>query len=180
MSRIGKAPIKLPAGVDVQIGANNAVTVKGPKGTLSRNLNKDMILTLENGALLVARPSDERNHKALHGLTRSLIANMVEGVTNGYTRNLEMVGTGYRAAKAGTKLTLSVGFSHPVEFEAPQGIEFTVPAVNQIVISGIDKEVVGQVAANIRSVKPPEPYLGKGIKYKGEKVRRKEGKTGKK
>lgn len=180
MSRIGKAPIQLPAGVELNIGENNAVSVKGPKGTLTRNLNKDMIITVENGALLVARPSDERNHKALHGLTRTLIANMVEGVTNGYSKHLEMVGTGYRAAKAGTKLTMTVGFSHPVEFEAPAGIEFTVPAVNQIIISGIDKEVVGQVAANVRSVRPPEPYLGKGIKYKGEKVRRKEGKTGKK
>ncbi len=179
MSRIGKAPIKLPAGVEVK-NEGNLVTVKGPKGTLSRQLNKDMIITIENGALLVARPSDERNHKALHGLTRSLINNMVEGVTKGYSRNLEMVGTGYRAAKAGTKLTLTVGFSHPVEFEAPAGIEFVVPAQNQIVVNGIDKEVVGQVAANIRSVRPPEPYLGKGIKYAGEKIRRKEGKTGKK
>lgn len=179
MSRIGKAPIKLPAGVEVKVD-ENVVRVKGPKGELFREVNKDMIITIENGALLVARPSDERNHKALHGLTRTLINNMVEGVTKGYTRNLEMVGTGYRAAKAGTKLTLQVGFSHPVEFEAPKGIDFTVPAVNQIVISGIDKEAVGQVAANIRAVRPPEPYLGKGIKYAGEKVRRKEGKTGKK
>jgi large subunit ribosomal protein L6 len=178
VSRIGKAPIAI-AGVDVHV-EDNVVTVNGPKGTLTRQVNKDMIITIENGALRVSRPSDERNHKALHGLTRSLIANMIEGVTKGYTRNLEMVGTGYRASKAGTKLTLTVGFSHPVEFEPPMGVEFAVPAVNQIVVSGIDKEVVGQVAANIRSVRPPEPYLGKGIKYAGEKVRRKEGKTGKK
>lgn len=179
MSRIGRAPITIPAGVNVTVeGA--LVTVKGPKGTLSREISKDMTITVENGALLVTRPSDERTHKALHGLTRSLINNMVEGVTKGYTKQLEMVGTGYRAAKSGSKLTLQVGFSHPVEFEPPTGIEFVVPAVNQITINGIDKEVVGQVAANIRGVRPPEPYLGKGIKYAGERIRRKEGKTGKK
>lgn len=179
MSRVGKAPIAIPAGVEVKIDGAT-VSVKGPKGTLTRTVSKDMILTLENGALLVSRPSDERNHKALHGLTRTLIANMVEGVTKGYSRTLEMVGTGYRAAKAGTKLTLQVGFSHPVEFEPPTGIEFVVPAQNQIVINGIDKEIVGQIAAEIRGVRPPEPYLGKGIKYEGERIRRKEGKTGKK
>ena len=179
MSRIGRAPVLLPAGVNVAVeGA--VVTVKGPKGTLSREINKDMTVTVENGALKVTRPSDERTHKALHGLTRALINNMVEGVTKGYTKQLEMVGTGYRAAKTGAKLTLQVGYSHPVEIDPPTGIEFTVPAVNQITISGIDKEVVGQVAANIRGVRPPEPYLGKGIKYTGEKIRRKEGKTGKK
>lgn len=179
MSRIGRAPITIPAGVTVTVeGA--LVTVKGPKGTLSREISKDMTVTVENGALLVTRPSDERTHKALHGLTRSLINNMVEGVTKGYTKQLEMVGTGYRAAKSGTKLTLQVGFSHPVEFDPPTGIEFVVPAVNQITVNGIDKEIVGQVAANIRGVRPPEPYLGKGIKYAGERIRRKEGKTGKK
>lgn len=179
MSRVGKAPIKLTDGVEVTRDGN-VVRVKGPKGELSRAINPDMLIKIENGALLVARPSDERNHKALHGLTRTLIANMVEGVTKGYTRNLELVGTGYRATKTGTKLTLTVGYSHPVEMEPPQGIEFTVPAVNQVVVSGIDKEAVGQMAANIRGVRPPEPYLGKGIKYAGEIVRRKEGKTGKK
>jgi large subunit ribosomal protein L6 len=179
VSRVGKAPIAIPAGVEVKIDGAT-VTVKGPKGTLTRTVSKDMILTLENGALLVSRPSDERNHKALHGLTRTLIANMVEGVTKGYSRKLEMVGTGYRAAKSGNKLTLQVGFSHPVEFEPPTGIEFVVPAQNQIVINGIDKEIVGQIAAEIRGVRPPEPYLGKGIKYEGERIRRKEGKTGKK
>lgn len=179
MSRVGKAPIAIPAGVEVKIDGAT-VAVKGPKGTLTRTFSKDMILTLENGALLVTRPSDERNHKALHGLTRTLIANMVEGVTKGYSRTLEMVGTGYRAAKSGNKLTLQVGFSHPVEFEPPTGIEFVVPAQNQIVVNGIDKELVGQMASEIRGVRPPEPYLGKGIKYQGEKIRRKEGKTGKK
>jgi large subunit ribosomal protein L6 len=156
------------------------VTVKGPKGTLSREISKDMTVTVENGALRVSRPSDERNHKALHGLTRSLINNMVEGVTKGYQKQLELVGTGYRAAKTGTKLTLTVGYSHPVEIDPPAGIDFTVPAPNQVIIGGIDKEVVGQVAANVRSVRPPEPYLGKGIKYTGERIIRKEGKTGKK
>ncbi|HLO04860.1 MAG TPA: 50S ribosomal protein L6 [Symbiobacteriaceae bacterium] len=179
MSRVGKAPIAIPAGVEMNIDGAT-VTVKGPKGTLTRTVSKDMILTLENGALLVTRPSDERNHKALHGLTRTLIANMVEGVTKGYSRKLEMVGTGYRAAKSGSKLTLQVGFSHPVEFEPPTGIEFVVPAQNAIIVSGIDKELVGQMASEIRGVRPPEPYLGKGIKYEGERIRRKEGKTGKK
>jgi large subunit ribosomal protein L6 len=179
VSRIGKAPVTVPAGVTVTVeGA--VVTVKGPKGTLSREISKDMTVTVENGALRVSRPSDERNHKALHGLTRSLINNMVEGVTKGYTKQLELVGTGYRAAKTGTKLTLTVGYSHPVEIDPPAGIDFTVPAPNQVIIGGIDKEVVGQVAANVRSVRPPEPYLGKGIKYTGERIVRKEGKTGKK
>lgn len=179
MSRIGKAPITIPAGVEVKV-EGNLVRVKGPKGELSREISHAMSVEIENGALRVVRPSDEREHKALHGLTRTLINNMVEGVTHGYTRNLEMVGTGYRAAKSGSKLTLQVGFSHPVEFDPPKGIEFAVPAVNQIVVSGIDKELVGQMAADIRAVRPPEPYLGKGIKYAGEVVRRKEGKTGKK
>jgi large subunit ribosomal protein L6 len=179
VSRIGKAPVTVPAGVTVTVeGA--VVTVKGPKGTLSREISKDMTVTVENGALRVSRPSDERNHKALHGLTRSLINNMVEGVTKGYTKQLELVGTGYRAAKTGTKLTLTVGYSHPVEIDPPAGIDFTVPAPNQVIVGGIDKEVVGQVAANVRSVRPPEPYLGKGIKYTGERIVRKEGKTGKK
>lgn len=179
MSRIGKAPIQIPAGVDVKVEGNE-VRVKGPKGELARVLNADMIVSIEDGALRVSRPSDEREHKALHGLTRTLIANMVEGVTKGYSRGLELVGTGYRAAKSGKKLTLSVGFSHPVEFDPPTGIEFQVPAPNQVTVVGIDKEMVGQTAANIRKVRPPEPYLGKGIKYVGEVIKRKEGKTGKK
>lgn len=179
MSRIGRAPITIPAEVTISV-EGSLVKVKGPKGELSREINKDMIVQIENGALLVSRPSDGRNHKALHGLTRTLINNMVEGVTKGYTRTLELVGTGYRATKAGTKLTLQVGYSHPIEFEPPAGINFTVPAQNQIIVGGIDKEVVGQVAANVRGVRPPEPYLGKGIRYAGEVIRRKEGKTGKK
>lgn len=179
MSRIGKAPVTVPAGVEITV-AGNVVTVKGPKGQLTREISKDMTVTIENGALRVTRPSDERTHKALHGLTRSLIANMVEGVTKGYSRTLELVGTGYRATKSGAKLTLQVGFSHPVEVEPPTGIEFVVAGTNSVTVNGIDKEVVGQVAANIRGVRPPEPYLGKGIKYAGEKIRRKEGKTGKK
>jgi len=179
VSRIGKAPIQIPAGVEIKV-EGNLVSVKGPKGELSREISHDMTIAIENGALRVSRPSDEREHKALHGLTRTLINNMVEGVTKGYSRQLELVGTGYRAAKSGQKLTLTVGFSHPVEFDPPKGIEFQVPAANQVVVNGINKELVGQVAADIRAVRPPEPYLGKGIKYTGERIRRKEGKTGKK
>ncbi len=178
MSRIGKAPIQIPSGVDVKLDGN-VIRVKGPKGELTRTLHKDMIVKIENGALLVSRPSDARNHKALHGLTRTLIANMVEGVTKGFSKTLELKGTGYRASKSGRKLTLQVGYSHPVEIEPPEGIEFTVPAPNQVVVSGINKEVVGQVASNVRAVRPPEPYLGKGIMYQGERIRRKAGKTGK-
>ena len=178
MSRIGKAPIEIPAGVEVTV-EGNLVRVKGPKGELSREINPAMTVTIENGALRVSRPSDEREHKALHGLTRTLIANMVEGVTKGYSRALELVGTGYRAAKTGNKLTLSVGYSHPVVFDPPAGIEFQVPAPNQVIVTGIDKQLVGQVAADIRATRPPEPYLGKGIKYVGEHIRRKEGKAGK-
>ncbi|MEW8976858.1 MAG: 50S ribosomal protein L6 [Symbiobacterium sp.] len=179
MSRIGRTPIPIPAGVEVTIDGS-VVRVKGPKGELTRKFHPDMSISIENGALHVSRPSDEREHKALHGLTRTLIANMVEGVTKGYSKALELVGTGYRAAKTGQTLTLTVGYSHPVVFNPPQGIEFQVPAPNQIIVSGIDKELVGQIAANIRAVRPPEPYLGKGIKYVGEHIRRKEGKTGKK
>ncbi|MBP2016928.1 large subunit ribosomal protein L6 [Symbiobacterium terraclitae] len=179
MSRIGKNPIPIPAGVEVTV-QGNVVRVKGPKGELTREINPAMSITIENGALRVSRPSDEREHKALHGLTRTLIANMVEGVTKGYSRALELVGTGYRAAKTGQKLTLTVGYSHPVVIDPPQGIEFQVPAANQVIVTGIDKELVGQIAADIRAVRPPEPYLGKGIKYAGEHIRRKEGKTGKK
>jgi len=179
VSRVGKAPIQIPSGVEVKV-EGNVVTVKGPKGQLRREIHPDLTVTLENGALRVSRPSDERHHKALHGLTRTLLANMVEGVTKGYSRALEIVGTGYRASKSGKNLVLSVGFSHPVEITPPEGIEFQVPSPTQIVVNGIDKELVGQVAASVRSVRPPEPYLGKGIRYVGEKVRRKEGKTGKK
>ncbi|BAD42042.1 50S ribosomal protein L6 [Symbiobacterium thermophilum] len=178
MSRIGKAPIEIPAGVEVTV-EGNLVRVKGPKGELSREIHPAMSITIENGALRVSRPSDEREHKALHGLTRTLIANMVEGVTKGYSKTLELVGTGYRAAKTGNQLTLSVGYSHPVVFNPPPGIEFQVPAPNQVIVAGIDKQLVGQVAADIRATRPPEPYLGKGIKYAGEHIRRKVGKAGK-
>ncbi len=179
MSRIGKKPIAIPAGVDIQIDANNVVTVKGPKGQLVKELSPEMTITNEEGNVTVTRPSDVKEHRSLHGLTRSLLSNMVEGVTNGYTRNLEIIGVGYRAALQGTKLTLSLGYSHPVEVEAPAGITFEVPAPTKISVKGIDKQLVGQMAAKIRSYREPEPYLGKGIRYEGEKVRRKEGKTGK-
>jgi large subunit ribosomal protein L6 len=159
---------------------DNFVTVKGPKGQLARQFSKELAISVEGSELVVTRPTDNKLHRSLHGTTRSVISNMVEGVTQGFTKTLEMVGVGYRAAKAGTKLTLSVGKSHPVEVVPEEGIEFDVPANTQIIIKGIDKERVGQVAAEIRSVREPEPYKGKGIRYQGEKVRRKEGKTGKK
>ncbi len=179
MSRVGKQPVAIPAGVQVTVDGAN-VLVKGPLGELTRILHKDMIVEVKDNVLTVNRPSDNRLHKALHGLTRTLVANMVEGVTKGYTRNLELVGTGYRAAKAGAKLTMTVGFSHPVEMNPPAGITVEVPNATNIIVKGINKELVGQFAAEVRGVKPPEPYLGKGIRYAGEKVRRKVGKTGKK
>lgn len=179
MSRIGKKPVAIPQGVDIQIDANNVVTVKGPKGQLAKELSEDMNIVVEEGNLVVTRPSDAKEHRSLHGLTRTLIANMVEGVTNGYVKNLEIIGVGYRAALQGTKIVLSMGYSHPVEIEAPAGITFEVPAPTKISVKGIDKQMVGQMAAKIRSVREPEPYLGKGIRYEGENVRRKEGKTGK-
>lgn len=179
MSRVGRAPITVPAGVTVVVDGTT-VKVKGPKGEMARTIHPDMTVQQEGGQLLVQRPSDERTHRSLHGLTRSLVANMVEGVTKGFEKTLVLEGTGYRAAKAGTKLTMTVGFSHPVEMLPPAGITFEVPAPNQIIIKGVDKELVGQFTANVRSVKPPEPYLGKGIRYSTEKVRRKVGKTGKK
>ncbi len=179
MSRVGRQPVAIPAGVQVTVDGNT-VKVKGPKGELTRTFHRDMIIELADNKIVVRRPSDERLHKALHGLTRTLIANMVEGVTKGYERALELVGTGYRASKVGNKLVLSVGFSHPVEIEPPAGITVEVPNPASIIIRGVDKELVGQFAANVRAVKPPEPYLGKGIRYAGEKVRRKVGKAGKK
>ena len=179
MSRIGKKPVTIPAGVTVTV-EDNFVTVKGPKGQLSRQFSKELTINQTEGELTVERPSDNKVHRALHGTTRSVLANMVEGVTNGYAKTLEMVGVGYRAAKSGNKLTLSVGKSHPVEILPEEGIEFEVPAPTQIVVKGINKERVGQMAAEIRSVRVPEPYKGKGIRYQGERVRRKEGKTGKK
>ena len=180
MSRIGRMPIAVPAGVTVDIAENNKVTVKGPKGTLERVLPAEMELTLEDGSLSVKRPSDLKKMKALHGLTRSLLNNMIVGVTNGYEKKLEVNGVGYRAAKQGKKLVLSLGYSHPVEMEDPEGVESVVEGQNVIIVKGIDKEKVGQFAAQIRDKRRPEPYKGKGIKYADETIRRKVGKTGKK
>ena len=177
MSRIGRSPIAVPQGVTVTIDGN-LVSVKGPKGELSRSIHPDMILELEGNVLTVKRPTDEKNHRALHGLSRTLINNMVTGVTKGFSKTLEIAGVGYRAAKSGTKLNLTLGFSHPVEVEPPTGITIDVPAPNRIVVSGIDKEVVGALAAKIRGYREPEPYKGKGVKYEGEVVRRKVGKAG--
>ncbi|MEG6523407.1 50S ribosomal protein L6 [Desulfotomaculum sp. 1211_IL3151] len=177
MSRIGKKPIPVPQGVDVKIDGK-VLAVKGPKGQLEQEFHQDMIIKLEEGNLVVERPSDAKNHRALHGLTRTLLSNMVVGVTNGFQRNLELVGVGYRAAKQGNKLVLTIGKSHPVEIEPPAGIEIEVPAVTKIAVKGCDKQAVGQLAANIRAVREPEPYKGKGIKYEGEIIRRKAGKAG--
>lgn len=179
MSRIGKKPIAIPAGVEVTLDGV-VLTVKGPKGTLTRTLHSEVQVKVEGSEIIVDRPSDHKLHRALHGTTRSVVANMVEGVTNGFTKTLELVGVGYRAAKSGNNLTLNVGYSHPVEITPEAGIEFEVPAQTQIIVKGIDKERVGQVASEIRAVRRPEPYKGKGIRYQGEQVRRKEGKTGKK
>lgn len=178
MSRIGRAPIEVPAGVDVTINGN-VVNVKGPKGQLSREFHPEMQIELTDGTVVVTRPSDNKEHRSLHGLTRTLIKNMVQGVTEGFTRNLEIVGVGYRAAKQGNKLVLSLGYSHPVEVEPAPGIEIEVPTPTKISVKGIDKELVGQTAANIRDFRRPEPYLGKGVLYEGERVRRKAGKAGK-
>ena len=179
MSRIGKMPIAIPAGVTVDIAENNKVTVKGPKGTLERVLAPEMEVKVEGAEVVVTRPNDLKRMKSLHGLTRTLINNMVVGVTEGYAKKLEVNGVGYRAAKQGKKLTLNLGYSHPVEMEDPEGIESTVEG-NVITVSGIDKEKVGQYAAEIREKRQPEPYKGKGIKYADEVIRRKVGKTGKK
>lgn len=179
MSRIGLKPITIPAGVDVTINGTE-VTVKGPKGTISRSFNSDIMINKEDGELKVVRPSEAKEHRALHGTTRSLLSNMVEGVTNGFTKGLDIVGVGYRANKQGEKLVLSLGYSHPVEYTPETGIEIEVPSQTKIIVKGIDKERVGAVAAKIRSYRLPEPYKGKGIKYENEVIRRKEGKTGKK
>ncbi|MGZ4030669.1 MAG: 50S ribosomal protein L6 [Tumebacillaceae bacterium] len=179
MSRIGRKVIELPTGVEVSQN-ENVITVKGPKGTLSRELHKDMIIKVEDNTLVVERPSDNKLHRSLHGTTRSVVNNMVEGVTKGFEKNLDLVGVGYRAAKAGNKVTLSLGFSHPVEIVPEEGIEIDVPAPTKLIVKGINKERVGQVAAQIRSLREPEPYKGKGVKYENEVVRRKVGKTGKK
>jgi large subunit ribosomal protein L6 len=178
MSRVGKKELVIPAGVTIT-NNNNTVTVKGPKGELTRTFHADMQIELNENVLTVARPTDNKEHRALHGTTRAILGNMVEGVTNGYARSLDLIGVGYRASKAGNKLVLNVGYSHPVEITPEEGIEIEVPANTKVIVKGIDKERVGAVAANIRQVRPPEPYKGKGIRYEGETVRRKEGKTAK-
>lgn len=180
MSRIGRLPVAVVSGVTVTVDDDNLVTVKGPKGTISRQMNKAMDISVVDNQVHISRPDDDKKNRALHGLTRALINNMVIGVTNGYQKNLEIVGVGYKAQKQGKKLILNVGYSHPVEIEEVEGITLEVPAAAQIVVKGIDKELVGQIAAKIRDVRKPEPYGGKGIKYSDEVVRRKEGKTGKK
>ena len=179
MSRIGRKPITVPSGVNVSLD-DTVITVKGPKGSLSRPVHKDIKVSLEEGTILVERPSDNKLHRSLHGTTRSIIANMVSGVTDGFSKNLELVGVGYRASKSGEKVVLNVGYSHPVEIVPATGIEFEVVGNNKITVRGIDKELVGATAAKIRSVREPEPYKGKGIKYEGERIIRKEGKAGKK
>lgn len=179
MSRIGKLPISIPSGVTITVGDDNLVTVKGPKGTLSQKFSPEMKVSQEDGTLHVERASDDKQHRALHGLTRSLIHNMVVGTTDGFEKKLEIVGVGYRAQMDGKKLVLNVGYSHPVTMDPPEGIEFETPAPNKISVKGIDKQLVGQMAADIRAVRSPEPYKGKGIRYENEFVRRKVGKTGK-
>ena len=179
MSRIGRAPIAVPAGVVVTIADGNVVTVKGPLGELTQTFNQNLTINFDGATLTVTRPNDEKENRALHGLTRTLLANMVEGVTKGYAKKLEIVGVGYRAEKQGTRLNLGLGYSHPVVFEEANGIKFEVPDATTIIVKGIDKQAVGQMAAVIRAKRPPEPYLGKGIKYAGEYIRRKAGKTGK-
>ncbi len=178
MSRIGKMPIDIPAGVTVQVGANNEVTVKGPKGTLTKVLHSNMIIKVEGNQIIVERPNDAKENRALHGLTRSLIHNMVVGVTEGYAKTLQINGVGYRCQKQGKKLILTLGYSHPVEMEDGDDHTFEAPDANTIIVRGIDKQVVGQIAAVVREKRPPEPYKGKGIKYDYEVIRRKEGKTG--
>ncbi len=178
MSRIGRMPIAVPAGVEVKLDGHT-LTVKGPKGTLTQSFHKDMAITVENGEILVTRPSEDKEHKSLHGLTRSLIANMIEGVTNGFSKTLDVNGVGYRVAKQGKNLVMNLGFSHQVTVSEIDGISIEVPNPNQIIISGPDKQKVGQFAAEVREKRLPEPYKGKGIKYADEVIRRKEGKAGK-
>ena len=178
MSRIGRAPIAIPAGVEVTL-EGNVITVKGPKGTLTRTLNPELTVTVDAGVITVTRPNDEKYNRSIHGLNRTLIANMVTGVTEGYQKTLEINGVGYRAAKEGNKLVMNLGFSHQVFVPEIDGITIDVPNANTVIIKGIDKQLVGQFAADVRSKRPPEPYKGKGIKYADEVIRRKEGKTGK-
>lgn len=179
MSRIGRKPIAIPAGVDVTIADGNVVTVKGPKGTLTETFSTRMKIEKDGAEIKVTRPTDEKEDRAIHGLTRTLIHNMVEGVTNGFSKKLEINGVGYRAQKAGKTLTLNLGYSHNVTFDEFDDIKFEVPSQTEIIVTGINKQTVGQIAAQIREKRPPEPYLGKGIKYTGEHIRRKAGKTGK-
>ena len=179
MSRVGKKLLEIPSDVTVTLNDNNTVAVKGPKGALTRTFHPDMEIKVEDNVLTVARPSDQKEHRALHGTTRSLLGNMVEGVSKGFERGLELVGVGYRASKSGNKLVLNVGYSHPVEIVPEEGIEIEVPSQTKVVVKGTDKERVGAIAANIRAVRSPEPYKGKGIRYEGEVVRRKEGKSAK-
>ena len=178
MSRIGRMPVVVPAGVEVKISEGNVVSVKGPKGSLSQGLSTDMIIKMEDGNVIIQRPSEIKKHKSLHGLTRTLINNMVVGVTQGYEKTLDINGVGYRASKSGNKLVLNLGYSHPIEMEEPEGVTTEVPAPNKIIVKGIDKQAVGEFAAKIRIKRKPEPYKGKGIKYSNEIIRRKEGKTG--
>ena len=181
MSRIGRLPITVPAGVTVTVDSDNLVTVKGPKGTLTQQVNPAITVKQEGNVLTLERPTDSKPHKAMHGLYRALVHNMVVGVTDGFSKTLELVGTGYRAAaEGGKKLTINIGFSHPVIMDAPENVTFETPNANTIVVKGISKQVVGNLAADIRAIRKPEPYLGKGIKYADEHIRRKEGKTGKK
>lgn len=179
MSRIGLKEIQIPKGVDIKINEENLVEVKGPKGNLSQTIDKDMVIKIEDNILTVNRPSESKRHRSMHGLSRTLIDNMLIGVTEGYSKTLEIVGTGYRAAKQGNKLVLTLGYSHPLELEDPKGIEVEVPNQNKIIVSGADKQQVGNYAANIRDYRKPEPYKGKGVKYENERIRRKVGKTGK-
>ena len=178
MSRIGKKPIEIPTGVTITMNGD-VVTVKGPKGELTRSFNSDIEIKVEENVINLSRPSESKEHRSIHGTTRSLLANMVEGVSKGFEKSLELIGVGYRAQKQGKKLVLNVGYSHPVEFEPEEGVEVEVPSNTKVIVKGINKERVGALAANIRQVRPPEPYKGKGIRYEGEIVRRKEGKTGK-
>ena len=179
MSRIGNMPIEIPEGVDVKVSPENLVEVKGNLGTLSQQIDQDLEIKMEDGTIIIERPSESKKHKSMHGLYRTLVDNMIEGVTSGYSKELEIIGTGYRAAKNGKTLSLTLGFSHPLDLEDPEGIEVEVPNTNTIIIKGIDKQAVGQYAAKIRSYRQPEPYKGKGIRYKDEYVVRKVGKTGK-